>query len=41
MHLADDNAEAASGEAKRVQQMSEQICYHWGKVDVAEVLAEL
>ncbi len=40
-HLADTDPKAARAEAKRAQQMSEQMGYHWGKVDAAEVLAEL
>ena len=39
--LADGNPKAAQAEAKRAQHMSEQMGYHWGKVDAAEGLAEL
>ncbi len=38
--LADGKPKSAQAVAKRAQQMSEQMGYHWGKVDAAEVLAE-
>jgi len=39
--LADGKPKAAPAETKRAQQMSEQMGYHWGKVDAAEVLAKI
>jgi len=39
--LADGNPKAAQAEAKHAQQMSEQMGYHWGKVDAAEVMAKI
>jgi hypothetical protein len=37
-HLAAGGKQAARAEAERAQQMSEQMGYHWGQVDAAEVL---
>jgi hypothetical protein len=40
-HLAAKDATAARQEATRAQTMSQEMGYHWGQVDAAEVLAVL
>ena len=40
-HLAAGDTNRARAEAKRAQQMSADMEYHWGQVDAAEVLAAL
>jgi tetratricopeptide (TPR) repeat protein len=40
-YLADGNQSAVRAEADRALNMSEDMGYHWGKVDAKEVLAEL
>jgi hypothetical protein len=41
VHLAAQKATAARQEAARAQTMSQEMSYHWGQVDAAEVLAAL
>jgi len=41
MHVADKNKERAQQEAEAAKAMSEEMGYHWGKVDAEEVLAKL
>jgi hypothetical protein len=39
VHLAEDEPIAACQEAARARTMSQEMGYHWGQVDVDEVLA--
>jgi tetratricopeptide (TPR) repeat protein len=40
-HAADDNIKSASEQAQRALQMSEEMGYHWGKMDAKEVLEKI
>lgn len=40
-HLTSGDPSRAKAEAERARQMSAEMGYHWGQVDVAEVLAAL
>ena len=40
-HLANGEKEKAKGSAERALQMSNEMGYHWGKVDAEEVLGAI